>query len=210
MALIGDVVGSRALPSSTAWLDALCADFNAFFRAEIVAPFKRTKGDEVQGLLRPHADALAAYLRYALADERPPMRWSIVIGQVDAGAGPATDWTGAALVTASDTVDAMKDADDRLRISTGVADLDERLAVFAPWIADWAFELTEKQRTIIRLYLGERGTPQSRTAVARETEGQVDPSLVYKVLRSKANRRMISLIGFVSADLARAAELASA
>jgi SatD family (SatD) len=204
VALIGDVTGSRALPSATAWLDALCGDLNERYRADLVATFKRTKGDEVQGLLRPDADVMAAYLHYALAGDRLPMRWSIVSGEADAGEGPATDWTGQVLVAASDTVDAMKHTDDLLRIATGDAALDERLAVFGPWIADWAFELTAKQRTIIRSYLGEPGRPQSRTEVARETEGLVDPSLVYRVLRSRPNRRMLSLIGFVSADIARA------
>ena len=197
-------MGSRALPPVAAWLDALCGDLDKRYRADLVASLGRTKGDEVQGLLRPDADVMGTHLHYALADDRLPMRWSIASGEADAGEGPATDWTGQVLVAASDTRVAMKHTDDRLRVATGDAALDERLAVFAPWIADWAFELTVKQRTIFRLYLGERGRQQSRTEVARETEGLVDPSLVHRVLRSRANRRMFSLIGFVSADLARA------
>ena len=195
----GDVINSRSQPSTLDWLDELCAEWNEALAADIAADFKRTKGDEVQGLLRPVADPLAVWLRYALAPDALPMRWALVAGPVFEHAGPATDGDGPAYIRASSLLEQMRHSGELLRLETGVAALDDRLALFSPWLGDWAASLTAKQRAILRIHLLASPAPSSRAQIAQIT--QVDPSAVTRTLNSPTNRRMLGLLDILRADI---------
>src|SRR5919108_313078 len=92
--LFGDVVASRALPRATTWLRALRSQLDDAYGTARLAPFEFTQGDELQGLLVPHADPFEAVLRAGLDPDRLAMRWVIAMGGIDAGRGPATQRTG--------------------------------------------------------------------------------------------------------------------
>ncbi len=71
--LFGDVIRSRRdAPGSTTWLRTLASELeDAYPAASRLADFEFTQGDEIQGLLRPDADPLAAILRAWLHPDAP-------------------------------------------------------------------------------------------------------------------------------------------
>ncbi len=158
LVLFGDVVGSRRdSVGSTAWLRDLVVELDAVYDDRLLAPFAFTQGDELQGMLAPEADPFTAVIRAALAPGGRRMRWVVVRGQVDpdptAGRAPATERTGAAFVTARETMDAARAGHERLVVLTGEPDVDRLLACFAPALVDMLDALTERQRTVARLAL---------------------------------------------------------
>jgi len=156
--LFGDVVGSRRdSAGSTAWLRDLVAELDEAYGEDRLAPFGFTQGDELQGLLAPDADPLAAVLRAALGPGGQRMRWVIVRGEVDLdatdGKAPATERSGPAFVTARTAIEAARTSHERLVILTGRPDVDVLLADFAPALVDMLDGLTERQRAVARLAL---------------------------------------------------------
>ena len=199
----GDVIGSRNIADSTARLDSLCFELNQSLAAEIEAGFKRTKGDEIQGLLQLATNPLKAYLAYGLRIDRLPMRWVLVSGLVNKPAGPATDGDGDAYIRASSLLETMRGSGELLRFETGEAELDRRLAVFAPWIGDWINKLTAQQRAVLEVRLNAPEVTQGKIIARR---ANVTPSVVSKVLNDPTNQRMLRLLEFIGEDLARAKE----
>jgi len=157
LVLFGDVVGSRRDSlGSTAWLRELVAELDAAYGTDRLAPFGFTQGDELQGLLAPPADPLAAVLRAALGPAGRRMRWAFVTGPVDedaTGIAPATERTGPAFVAARDAIGEARAGHERLVIRTGRPDVDSLLADFAPALMDMLDGLTERQRTVARMAL---------------------------------------------------------
>ena len=158
LVLFGDVVEShRDSAGSTAWLRDLVAELDIAYAGERLAAFGFTQGDELEGLLLPGADPLAAVLRAALAPGGRRMRWVVVRGDVDRdeteGMAPATERTGAAFVRARAAMDGARASHERLVILTGEADVDLLLADLAPALVDLLDGLTERQRTVARLAL---------------------------------------------------------
>lgn len=172
--LFGDVIKSRRdAVSATAWLRTISADLAAAYPAEDrLARFEFTQGDELQGLLAPSADPLAAILRAALRPGRLEMRWVIVRGEVDPGRGPATQRSGPAFIAARERLIVAAARRERLAVSSGDAETDELLDGIAPLVGDLLAELTPRQREIAWLLLVDglrRADAAERLDVSRAT-----------------------------------------
>ena len=151
--LFGDVVASRALPRATTWLRALRSQLDDAYGTARLAPFEFTQGDELQGLLVPHADPFEAVLRAGLDPDRLAMRWVIAMGGIDAGRGPATQRTGEAFLRARELSDLVRRRRAALLARTGDAATDALLDDVAPVLGRLLAELTARQRVIARLLL---------------------------------------------------------
>jgi len=153
--LFGDVIRSRRNASgSTTWLRTLTAELEATTPPEsLLAPFGFTQGDELQGLLAPATDPFRAVLLGALHEDARPMRWSIALGEVAPGTGPATERAGEAFIRARDGLAAAKLHRDGIVISTGEPGADRLLGDLAPLLAELLAELTPSQARIARLML---------------------------------------------------------
>jgi len=206
--LFGDVVGSRRdSVGSTAWLRDLVLEFDGAYGDQRLAPFGFTQGDELQGLLAPDADPLAAVLRAALGPGKKRMRWVIVRGEVDpdatGGKAPATERSGPAFVTARSAIEAARTSHERLVILTGRADVDALLADFAPALVDMLDGLTERQRAVARLALIEdlrQSEVADRLKVRRATI-----SVSFSRARVRSLQRLVAGMRLVYAGSADAA-----
>jgi len=155
--LFGDVVESRSTERSTAWLRSLRDELEAAYPpADLLAPWEFTQGDELQGLLRLGADPLAAVERGWLRDDRLPMRWVIVVGEVAPGQGPATQRTGPAFVRARELIGFARRRRERLVARTGDRRIDQLLDGTTPAFARLLAELTDRQRDVARLLIVDR------------------------------------------------------
>jgi DNA-binding CsgD family transcriptional regulator len=153
--LFGDVVGSRRDPEgSSGWLRTLCGALEiAYPPVDRVASFGFTQGDELQGLLAPSADPFRAVLLGALHKDARPMRWSIALGPVAPGSGPATERAGEAFLRAREGLVAAKLHRDGLVVTTGEPGADHLLTDLAPLLSELLSELTPSQARIARLML---------------------------------------------------------
>jgi DNA-binding CsgD family transcriptional regulator len=172
--LFGDVVRSRRdSRGSTAWLRTLTAELTeAYAPDERLAPFEFTQGDELQGLLSPAADPMAAVLRGSLHAAAIPMRWVIVRGAVDPGHGPATQRSGPAFIAARERLAAASTRRERVAIVSGDVETDSLLDGLAPLLGELLADLTDRQRVIARLLLVEglrRSEAAERLGVSRAT-----------------------------------------
>ena len=172
--LFGDVIRSRRdATGSTTWLRTLALELEDAYPAESrLADFEFTQGDEIQGLLRPDADPVAAVLRAWLHPARRRMRWVVVVGEVDPGTGPATQRTGPAFLRARDRLDEATSRRDGLLMSTDDPSTDRLLDDLAPILAELLGDLTPTQRAIGRLLLVEglrRSEAAERLTKARAT-----------------------------------------
>ena len=171
--LFGDVLDSRRDPGSSAWLRSLRADLDdAYPRAERLAPFGFTQGDEIQGLLAPRADPFRAVVRAALRPDARELRWAVVAGQVDPGSGPTTERTGPAFHAARDLLARAKAHRDGLLALTGDPESDALLGDLAPLLPALLAGLTARQREIGRLILVDqlrRADAAERLHVSRAT-----------------------------------------
>lgn len=151
--LFGDIIKSRDdAVASTEWLRTLTAELEeAYPPAERLADFGFTQGDEIQGLLVPAADPLAAVLRAWLHPDHRDMRWVLVAGAVDPGRGPATQRTGPAFIRARERLADAAAQRDGLLMASGDADTDRLLDRLAPLLAELLGDLTKVQREIGRL-----------------------------------------------------------
>lgn len=176
--LFGDVIRSRqGSAAATAWLERLCAELDALYGSSRLAPFDFTQGDELQGLLEPHADPFAAVLTGTLqphggARGVPGMRWVAVAGPIDPGQGPATRRSGEAFILARAMLDEAKRERDGLLCRTQDERADAILTGTAPVLAAMIDAMTDRQRQVARLALVD-GLRQSeiaeRLGVARAT-----------------------------------------
>ena len=172
--LFGDVIRSRRdAPGSTTWLRTLASELEDAYPAESrLADFEFTQGDEIQGLLRPDADPLAAILRASLHPERRRMRWVVVVGEIDPGTGPATQRTGPAFLRARERLVEGTSRRDGLLMSTDDPSTDRLLDDLAPILAELLADLTPTQLAIGRLLLVEglrRSEAAERLNKARAT-----------------------------------------
>ena len=172
--LFGDVIRSRRdATGSTTWLRTLALELEDAYPAESrLADFEFTQGDEIQGLLRPDADPLAAILRAWLHPAPRRMRWVVVAGDVDPGTGPATQRTGPAFLRARERLDEATSRRDGLLMSTGDPPTDRLLDDLGPILAELLGDLTPTQRAIGRLLLVEglrRSDAAERLNKARAT-----------------------------------------
>ena len=156
--LFGDVIRSRRdAPAATAWLRRLTADLTAAIAPDQrIARFEFTQGDELQGLLAPTADPMTVILRSALHPKAVPMRWAVVLGEVDPGRGPATQRSGPAFIMARERLAVAAARRERLTVVTGDPSTDEILDAVAPLLGELLAELTPRQREIAWLMLVER------------------------------------------------------
>lgn len=196
--IFGDVIRSRRDPAgSSEWLRSLCDELQAAAGDTTLARFGFTQGDELQGLLRPDTDPLALVLRAALSSVRK-MRWSIALGSIDPGQGPATERTGAAFIAARVALDENRRQRTSLRIVTGDADVDVLLDDLAPVLGRALADLSPAQRRVARLILVDglrRAEVAERLGVSRATvsvtadRGEV-PSLerLARVIRTLVGR----------------------
>ena len=172
--LFGDVVRSRRDPgAATAWLRTLTAELTEAYPPDArLAPFEFTQGDELQGLLSPAADPMAAVLRGSLHEAAIPMRWVIVRGSVDPGRGPATQRSGPAFIAARERLAAASTRRERVAVVSGDQETDSLLDGLAPLLGELLADLTDRQRVIARLLLVEglrRSEAAARLEVSRAT-----------------------------------------
>jgi DNA-binding CsgD family transcriptional regulator len=172
--LFGDVVRSRRdSRAATTWLRTLTAELTeAYPSDERMAAFEFTQGDELQGLLSPAADPMAAVLRGSLHEAAIPMRWVIVRGSVDPGHGPATQRSGPAFIAARERLAAASTRREGVAVVSGDADTDSLLDGLAPLFGELLADLTDRQRVIARLLLVEglrRSEAAARLGVSRAT-----------------------------------------
>lgn len=153
--LFGDVIKSRRdSTGSTAWLRTLVGELGETYPpSDRLAAFEFTQGDELQGLLAPTADPIAAVLRAGLHRDRRPTRWVAVAGDVDPGSGPATQRTGAAFLRARELLIDAGARRDSLLLETGDPTTDRLLDDLSPLLAELLADLTLTQRAIGRLLL---------------------------------------------------------
>lgn len=164
LVIFGDVVDSRRdSGATTIWLRELVADLNEAMRELLDAEFAFTQGDELQGLLLPHADPFVPVLRAALSEASRRIRWVVVRGDVDPGEGPAIQRTGAAFVEARRAIEAARSSRERLVFHTGRPDADALLNDLGPALTDMLDGLTPTQRGVARLALLD-GLRQSEVA----------------------------------------------
>jgi predicted DNA-binding protein (UPF0251 family) len=171
---MGDVIGSRRNPpSATAWLRILRAELHAAYPpSERLARFEFTQGDEMQGLLAPDGDPLRAVLRAGLHPQFLKMRWVGVFGEVEAGRGPATHWSGPAFFAARELITRINAQRIGFALLTGDPLTDELLDDLTPLLADLLAALTPRQREIARLLIIEelrRSEAADRLRVSRAT-----------------------------------------
>jgi hypothetical protein len=172
--LFGDVIRSRAdAPAATAWLRHLATDLGRAYGAdERLARFEFTQGDELQGLLAASADPMTAVFRAALHPDHRPMRWTIVVGEVDPGRGPATQRSGPAFIAARERLISAAARRERLAVVTGDTAADALLDAISPLLGELLAELTPRQREIAWLMLVEglrQADVAERLAVTRAT-----------------------------------------
>ena len=154
LVLFGDVIGStKDRVAATAWLRDVVARLDDIYGERKLAPFGFTQGDELQGLLAPDADPMAAVLHAALGQGARPIRWVCVKGLVDPGEGPATQRTGQAFLAARDAIGEARTLREQLVIRTGDARADALLADMAPALVELLNGLTSRQREVARLAL---------------------------------------------------------
>ena len=153
--IFGDVVNSRRDAASADWLRTLRDALDDAYGDARLAPFGFTQGDELQGLLRPDADPIRAVLLGSLHPGRRPMRWVVVEGSVGPGAGPATERSGDAFLTARAAIERSRTTRDGLAVRTGEPGADRLLELIGPPLAEMLDGLTERQRTVARLVLVE-------------------------------------------------------
>jgi hypothetical protein len=155
LVLFGDVIRSRRdAPAATDWLRTLAADLNAAYPdGQRLAAFEFTQGDELQGLLAPGANAIAAIVRGTLHPDARPMRWVVVAGEVDPGHGPATQRSGPAFVTARERLAQANIRRERVALVSGDASTDELLDGLGPILGELLADLTTRQRQIARVIL---------------------------------------------------------
>jgi DNA-binding CsgD family transcriptional regulator len=153
--LFGDVIRSRRnAPAATDWLRTLAADLNAAYPdGQRLAAFEFTQGDELQGLLAPGTNAIAAIVRGTLHPDARPMRWVVVVGEVDPGRGPATQRSGPAFVAARERLAQANVRRERVALVSGDPSTDELLDGLGPILGELLADLTERQRQIARLIL---------------------------------------------------------
>jgi DNA-binding CsgD family transcriptional regulator len=174
LVVFGDVIRSRRdAAAATGWLRTLVSDLNgAYAEQQRMAPFEFTQGDELQGLLRPGTDVLAAILRGSLHADRRPMRWIVVAGEVDPGRGPATQRSGPAFVAARERLGRATARRELVTITSGKPSTDELLDGLGPILGELLADLTSRQRTIAWLLLVEglrRSEVAERLHVSRAT-----------------------------------------
>src|ERR687893_517223 len=97
-----------------------------------LAPVAFTEGDELQALLAPTADPIAAVLRGALHPDAVDMRWAIAAGSVEPGRGPTTERTGEAFLAARSLLEAARAGKERLIVRVGAEFADALLVDLAP------------------------------------------------------------------------------
>ncbi len=162
--LFGDVVDSRNDPDSAAFLRGLRDDLDvAYAGPDRLAAFAFTQGDEIQGLLAPRADPVAAMLLAALRPDARHLRWVVVAGEVDPGSGPATERNGPAFRSARDLLERARAHRHGLLAQSGDPEADVLLEQVAPLLAVLLDELTSRQREVARLVLVE-GMRQAEAA----------------------------------------------
>jgi predicted DNA-binding protein (UPF0251 family) len=170
--LFGDVVDSRRDAGATAFLRALRDDLDAAYAAERLAPVGFTQGDEIQLLLAPGADPFRGVVRAALHPDARALRWAVVAGEVDRGAGPATERNGPAFRAARDLLERAKTRREGMAAITGDPGADSLLADLTPLLPALLAELTVRQREITRLLLVDglrRSEAAERLRVSRAT-----------------------------------------
>ncbi len=171
--IFGDVIRSRRDPAgSSRWLRSLCDELQAAAADDALARFGFTQGDELQGLLRVEADPLAPVLRATLDSGPRRMRWSVALGPIDPGRGPATERTGAAFLTARAGLDENRRQRTSLRIVTGQPSVDVLLDDLGPVLGRAISDLSPAQRRVARLILVDglrRSEVAERLGVSRAT-----------------------------------------
>ncbi len=152
--LFADVVASRKDPQgSAAGLRRLAAALDDAYGPDRLAAFGFTQGDELQGLLATRADPVRAVLATALDVEAPRLRWAIAVGPVDDGAGPATQRTGQAFLTAREAIGEARAQRVGMILRTGDAAADALADDLTPLLVELLARLTARQRQIARLVL---------------------------------------------------------
>ncbi len=152
--LFADVVASRRDPQgSAAGLRRLAAALDKTYGPDRLAPFDFTQGDELQGLLATRADPVRAVLAAALDEQAPRLRWAIAVGPVDEGAGPATQRTGQAFLTAREAIGEARALRVGMILRTGDAAADALADDLTPLLVELLDRLTARQRQIARLIL---------------------------------------------------------
>lgn len=152
--VFGDVVASREAPTrATTWLRTLARALDARYAEEQLARWEFTQGDEIQGLLGVEADPLEAVLQASLTRDAPRMRWVIVAGDVEEGAGPATQRAGPAFVEARRAIIEAGERHDSLLVLSGDPRADDLLASMAPVLGGLLDGLTPRQREVAYLTL---------------------------------------------------------
>jgi DNA-binding CsgD family transcriptional regulator len=171
--MFGDVAASRRdATRASRWLRLLAAEFDRRYAADRLARFGFTQGDELQGLLGPDADPLEGILWASLQSDALAMRWSVSMGRIDPGRGPATQRTGEAFLAAREAITRARVQRDQLVVVTGDASTDTLLADVAPLYPILLGDLTRRQREIGRLMLVDRmrqADVAERLDVARPT-----------------------------------------
>lgn len=154
IALFGKVVAPRSGGiRSVDGLHVLTTALDAAYGSQRMADFGSTQEGEVHGLLTIDADPLPAILWAMLGTTARPMRWAVAAGRVDAGHGPATERTGAAIVGAREALSRAGSMRDAIVIVSGDPTRDPLLDDLGPVLAALLADLTDRQREIARLIL---------------------------------------------------------
>jgi hypothetical protein len=100
------------------------------------------------------------------------MRWAVAAGAIEAGEGPATQWTGPAFLRARELIDLARRRREGLVVRSGDPDTDAILDDVAPVLGLLLDELTDRQRLVGRLLLVDglrQADAAERLGIARPT-----------------------------------------
>lgn len=172
LVVFGDVVDSRRVAGSSAFLRGLRDELDLAYAGQRLAPAGFTQGDEIQLLLAPGADPFRAVVRAALQPDAWELRWAVVAGSVEPGTGPATERNGPAFHTARGALEQARTRREGLVAVTGDPAADGLLAQVGPLLPALLADLTSRQREVARLVLVDglrRADAAERLGVSRAT-----------------------------------------
>ncbi len=134
-------------------LATVATEINELYEdTELVFPFRATSSNCIEGRLGPGADPLAAILLGTLA-AGPELHWTVVADSKQRTDEPSADRRGGVQPRAG----------GRAVVRTGSDHEDRLLEDLLPALFDQLDELTERQRTVVRLALVD-GLRQSQVA----------------------------------------------
>ncbi|MEM6605649.1 MAG: SatD family protein [Pseudomonadota bacterium] len=189
LALTGDLVDSRSLTNRAALQHQLLAaidQLNELVGADLVAPYRLTAGDEVQGLALSSGPVIDAIVSLSDAVAPAQFAWGLGYGELSTDIGTEVSYLdGPCFHRSRDSLELARKSGDWFNVR-GLGDVaDEVLSALMNLLGDLRAGWTTTQIAYIR---------EARTLRQVEValRFDVDPSTVSRALRSAAFSRLLT------------------